>query len=215
MRILYIFRGENLRNKRGRQSALDCLKNWNETLFLSNIEFDIALVTFPSEILDDLKLKLNPKYLIITENVSQEYTMTKVINMMKEKKDIEYDRYVILRFDFLYKIKIDRWSNWDSNGIILVNRDVHWPKLKYYADIVFIVDKDYIDLFEEAFNNHPRYALHHIGGNLEYKQNVFLMYEGYYYMHDHPLHALLNLSPYPDLENYNPGTRLYDISPWN
>jgi len=212
MKILYIFRGENLRTKRGIQSALDCIKNWKETLFDVSYEYDIAFVTFPSEILEELEMKLNPKYVILPKTISQEHTIDRVIDLMSTTL---YDRYVILRFDFLYKIKIEQWPHWNSNGIILVNKDVHWPKQKLYADIVFIVDRDYIESFKHAKETNPKAALHHIGKYLENNKHFYLMYKDYYHMDNHPLHSVLNLGPYPDLNHYNQGEKILDLSVWN
>jgi len=215
MKILYIFRGENLRDKRGPQSALDCINNWRETLFLNQLEYDIAFITYDSPILDKLVNELKPKYVDIREKISQRENMKNVMNFIKENKN--YDRYVILRFDFVYKIKIINWNNWDKTGIIFTSRDVHWPKLKFIHDILFIVDKHSIDNFVIAYLAPYRddgLAIPHylIQNNIPF----YFIIEGYYHMHiKHPLHVILNTEKMPDLNNYEQGEEILNVSDWN
>lgn len=129
----------------------------------------------------------------------------------------EYDRFLLLRFDIMYKLRIFDWPKWNEKGIILVNRDVHYPSSKLYADMTFIVDNDHVDTFSSAFHNeHDPVCLHHIGRELERHAIPFhLMYKEYYAGNEHALHVWYPIDPIPNLDKYTHGVEIKDLSRWN
>ena len=217
MRVCVVFRGENLRHKWGRSSALECVANWKETIF-DVIDCDVAFFTYSSEILEELIDKLHPVHVCTSGYDSQDTNVQAALHWMT-KNQHQYDRFVLLRFDFMYRKRITEWPHWDNKGILLVNKDVHYPTLQLYADIVFIVDSPWLTDFKEAFIAHGKYRcfLHHIGKYLELLPHcpLHLMYPGYYHMTTHPLHSLLPIEPKPDLNKQYNGEKILDVSPWN
>lgn len=203
MRTCIVFRGENLRHKRGLTSALECLDNWKETI-LDVIDCDVAFFTYPSEILDELIEKMSPVHVCTSGYNCQDTNVLAAVNWMIQNYD-QYDRFVLLRFDFTYRRRITEWHQWNNKGIILVNKDPHYPSIKLYADMVFIMDREYLHQFKSACVAEGRFkiGLHHIGGYLEEMPEVplHLMYQDYYSFGDHPLYTL---SPRPklDIEEY-------------
>lgn len=217
MRMCVVFRGENLRQRRGLTSALECIDNWKEAI-LDVIPCDVVFFTYPSEILEELIARLSPIHVCTSGYDSQESNALAAINWMTENQD-QYDRFVLLRFDIMYRKRITEWPHWDTKGIILVNRDVHYPILQLYADIVFIIDCKWTTHFKDAFVGETKYkcSLHHIGKYLENMSDVpfHLMYQKYYHMMKHPLHALHPLEHRPNLDDDYEGEEIIDISPWN
>ena len=199
MRTCIVFRGENLRYKRGLTSALDCLENWKEAIF-DVIDCDVAFFTYPSEVLEELIHRVSPVHVCTSGYDSQDSNTLTAIDWMIQNYD-RYDRFVLLRFDFMYRRRITEWYQWNNKGIILVNKDPHYPSIKLYADHVFIMDREYLQQFRNACVADGRFkiGLHHIGGYLEEMHEVplHLMYEDYYGYGDHPLYTS---SPRPDLD---------------
>jgi hypothetical protein len=224
MKILIVFRGENVRNKRGYVSSLECINNWKQAIYDDlmdqNNEVDTVLFTYKSDIVEELKLKLNVKEVFYTE-FDQKKNMIEVCKYLIENKKY-YDRVIIMRFDFQYKIRITKWKNWNEKGIHIVNRDVHWPSQKLYSDILFIVDKEYIDLFYIAVINSTIY-LHQVGTYIFNEDNknktkiLKLMYDEYYGMMNNPLHSLKTLEVDPDINNYDEKSIIEytDLTEWN
>jgi hypothetical protein len=117
----------------------------------------------------------------------------------------------------MYKLRITQWPKWNESGITLVNRDVHYPKQKLFADIVFIIDSNMVDavvkIQESIFYDG---TIHKFGTALESNNITFhLMYEGYYHMIQHPLYNIASIQAEPDLENYEDGIKVTDVSQWN
>jgi len=121
-----------------------------------------------------------------------------------------YDRFVILRCDFTYRIPIILWPKWNNTGIIVVNRDVHWPSKKLYADVLFICDSSSIYNFENAVLSIKDHKTLHELPKYLYDNNIqfTLMYDEYYHMNAHPLHIL-------ETTHNNDPTHITDISQWN
>jgi hypothetical protein len=117
----------------------------------------------------------------------------------------------------MYKLRITQWPKWSNSGIILVNRDVHYPKQKLFADIVFIIDRSMIDSIlkiQESIFYHG--TIHRFGTALESNNIPFhLMYNDYYHMLGHPLHTIASIQEEPYLEKYEDGVKVTDISRWN
>lgn len=217
MKTCIVFRCHNIREKEGRglSSALECIDNWKKTIF-DVIDCDIVFFTYASSILHELIERLSPKYVCISGEKTQDYTSGLAITWMNENKE-KYDRFVLLRFDFMYRKKITDWTHWEKKGIVLVNKDVHHPRDKVYADIVFVVDSVYVSVFKLAFETYPKACLHHIGRNLEQTKFPFfyLMYPDYYAFTSHPLHTLHPTEPEPDLNDNYEGEKILDVSKWN
>jgi hypothetical protein len=153
-------------------------------------------------------------YLYQQEDQQKNFKQT--ILFMDNNKNI-YDRFIILRCDFRYNIRITEWPKWNESGIILVNKDVHWPTKKFYADVLFIVDTNSIDSFKLAFYNSLNEPGIHGLGKYLYNNSIpfHLMYEEYYHMNHHPIHSLASLDDEPNLEFKQELNPLKDISIWN
>lgn len=219
MKVCYIFRGENERKKRGYVNSCNNANNWNKTLFdplkEKNIEFDIFFLTYDSPILTDVINVYKPKEVRIEPCISQASNFKNIANFLEEKKD-QYDRFVILRFDFMYRKKITEWPKWNQEGIFILNKDVTWPSKKYYTDILFIVDKNHINSFNLAarsFNGYP----HELGQFLYFNNIDFhLIYDTYHHMHiNNPIVSLATYEPEPDLDNPTTPLIIDDVSQWN
>ena len=225
MKVCLIFRGDNVRESHADQSRkyIDVLMCWDnlkktiiDDLLNNGHAVDIAFVTYQSEIVEKIKTTINPTYIILNDKINQVENFKHVLTFMNNYKN-EYDRFVILRCDFMYRFGITKWPKWEENGIILVNKDVHWPTQKLYADVIFITDSEFIDIFTNAFYSDIYYSnIHGLGRSL-YNNNIpfHLMYDGYYHMNKHPLHSLASLEDEPDLNNPVVFEPITDISHWN
>ena len=219
MKVLFIFRGENQRRRNGPGqtgydgiiNATDCVANWKATLFddlrSNNIDYDVAFITYPSPILGELVEKVRPIKVITNGPVQQIGHLTTACQIAEQEKQ-HYDRVVILRFDFQYRLPITKWPKWDSKGIILANKDVYWNQNKCYHDIVFITDTSCLEVFIEAVKNSMVDGMYRnkIGQYMYHHKVPFnLMYEDGYHMIGHPLYALKHFEKDPDLEHPDPG----------
>lgn len=216
MRTCIVFRGENFRTKHGRSSALDNIANWKETLFNVLGPHDVVFITYPSPILSKLVKTLTPVHVSTNGYDSQQTNALHAMNWMCQNKG-KYDRFLLLRFDVVYRISATHWNHWHDRGITLVNKDAHYPTLHLYADIVFVVDSPWIGHFRRAFLSPQKICLHHIGKYIEKMRHVplHLMYDDYYHVTQHPLHVLVGEEPYPNVNDNYQGVKLLDISPWN
>jgi hypothetical protein len=191
MKTLIIFRGKNIRYE-PYWSSINLIKNWNKTIFAdlkkNNINYDIALVTYESEILDDLKNILNAKY-IITEGFHTQIENFNVLSNLMLETHKEYDRFVICRFDYRYRYKITKWPSWNENGIIITSRD---PSVNFYSDILFICDSNSIEDWMNATKSITMWP-HQLGQYLFVNQIPFhLMYNDAAYGRDlHPLYSAI------------------------
>lgn len=218
MRTCVIFRGENFREKRGLTSALDCVDNWKETI-LDVIDCDVVFFTYPSTILNDLINKLSPIHVSTGGYNCQDTNALAAIQWMVNHQH-QYDRFLLLRFDVMYRKKVLDWHHWNKNGITLVNRDIHYPKLRLYHDIAFVVDHEWVDHFKKAFvadDQKFKICLHHIGRELEDMKDVplYIMYLDHYHLTNHPFYALHPDEPRPNLNDDYQGKKVLDLSPWN
>jgi hypothetical protein len=224
MKISIIFRGENVRkcHRDTTRKYIDILMCWNniqktiiDDLTKNGHNCEITFITYSSEIIDDIKKIINPKNIYLYEPETQIKNFEQVLQFMDNNKNI-YDRFIILRCDFKYRLCITEWPKWNERGIILVNKDVHWPKMKLYADILFIVDTDSIYNFKLAFYSDIFCdTIHGLGRYLYNNISFHLMYEDYYHMDDHPIHSLASLEDEPDLEHIKKINPIKDVSMWN
>jgi len=225
MKICIIFRGHNYRLSDQTRRYIDILMCWNnlksiilDDLTKNDYEYDVNFITYPSEIVGLINEIIQPKHLIQLQCNSQGENMLHIIDFMHNYRN-EYDRFIILRCDMMYRTPVTKWPKWNNNGIILTNKDVHWPTRKLYSDTIFIVDGNMIDIFTESVrysNSRETAHLHYIGEYLFIKNIDFhLMYENYYHMIDHPLQVLASIEDTPDLNNPLPGIPVTDISQYN
>jgi hypothetical protein len=213
MKLAFIFRGDNVRFSQDNRNYVDvfsCYENWKNTLFSNLIEHDIIFITYESDIIQKIKDIIKPKHLILVPKISQYSNFINIIEFMKDYKD-EYTRFIILRCDHAYKLPILLWPKWNSEGITILNRDVHWPSQKYYSDVLFICDSMNTIAFEDSLKTIDQSCgnLHAIGTYL-YNNNIpfNLMYDEYYHMDAHPLTELFSVinkkaSPITDVSHWN------------
>ena len=188
MKICFIFRGETIR---GSANALNNLENWQIMLFkdIPPQNYDITFITYDSPILEMLASFLKPKTLLIKPSISQIQNMRDVADYCLENKE-SYNRFIILRFDTLYRIPLLSWNKWKEPGITLVNRDAHWYDEKLYSDHVFIVDKDFVAPFQKGVYHTTRQP-HQVGQYLTLnKVPINLMYDTFHNNDSHPLYTL-------------------------
>ena len=188
MKICFLFRGETLR---GPANSLHNVENWQRMLFkdLPPQDYDITFITYHSPILEMLTSIMKPKTLLVKPSISQIQNMRDVAEYCIENKHC-YNRFIILRFDVLYRIPLLSWNIWNKPGITLVNRDVHWFDEKLYADHVFIVDKDFVEPFRKGVYHTTRQP-HQVGQYLIlHKVPINLMYDTFHDNNYHPLYTL-------------------------
>jgi hypothetical protein len=206
MKICFLFRGETIR---GSANALNNVENWQAMLFkdLPRQDYDITFITYESPILEMLTSFLKPKILLIKPSISQIQNMRDIADYCLENKDT-YDRFIILRFDVLYRIPLLSWNIWNKPGITLVNRDAHWYDEKLYSDHVFIVDKDFTEPFRKGVYHTTRQP-HQVGQYLAlHKVPINLMYDTFHTNESHPLYTMslesVNNTSFKAIEIENP-----------
>uniref|UniRef100_A0A6C0K563 Uncharacterized protein n=1 Tax=viral metagenome TaxID=1070528 RepID=A0A6C0K563_9ZZZZ len=226
MKVAFIFRGDNVREEYADKSrkyidALKCHNNWKLTLFddilASGGSYDTVFITYDSPILDDIKALFNPVHIETMSYRDQPDNFKKVLKFISDNKD-KYDRFVILRCDFMYKLRITQWPKWFESGITLVNKDVHYPKQRLYSDILFIIDSNIsIDSLLQIQDSMFHYGtVHRFGTALESNNISFnLMYDDYYHLLGHPLYTVASIQEEPDLDKYEDGVKVTDVSQWN
>jgi hypothetical protein len=197
-----------------------CWDNLKKTLVDDLIEngheCEIVFISYPSEIIEKIKEIINPKEIILATQEHQSKNFRDVVSYINMCGNI-YDRFVILRCDFIYRFGITKWPKWNENGIIIVNKDVHWPTQLLYSDVLFIVDNNKISEFTYAYSQTKHnVVLPDLPLYLYINKIPFhLMYDAYYHMNIHPLHALASLEHVVDLENPIVFEPIKDISQWN
>ena len=203
MRICFLFRGENERFTRGYMNSCNNIQNWNRTLFQDVVSkgdtYDIAFITYPSSILELLCSLMRPTHLVINQSISQTQNCKDIAKWIDAHKN-DYDRFVILRFDILYKLPITEWNHWTSTGITLLNKDVCWLDERLCSDLVFICDQEMIEPFSKALIYTRRQA-HQVSQYLCLHDIPFhLMFNDFYHIYNHPYYAIAVLNPEPNLD---------------
>jgi hypothetical protein len=156
---------------------------------LPSQDYDITFITYESPVLEMLTSFLKPKTLLIKPSISQIQNMRDVADYCLENKDT-YTRFIILRFDVLYRIPLLSWTIWKEPGITLVNRDAHWFDEKLYSDHVFIVDKGFVEPFRKAVYHTTRQP-HQVGQYLAlHKIPINLMFDTFHNNDSHPLYTM-------------------------
>lgn len=223
MRVCVIFRGDNVRQINGSRNYVDILKCWNnikqtivDDLINNGHICETAFITYPSKIIDEIMKTISPNHMRLFKKETQIKNFGDVISFALENRN-NYDRFLILRCDFQYRIPITNWPKWNEYGIFIVNKDVHWPSTNFYADIVFMVDADMLDIFNTSYRGNIFYDTIHGLGKYLYENNIsfHLIYDGYYHMDNHILHSLASLEEEPDINNPKKIDPISDISQWN
>ena len=198
MKISIIFRGDNLRYQDG--IALNsCLNvsNWKKTIFDDLREaghnIDIVFITYPSAILDELTTLIAPSSVILIPNISQSYNFNQVGKYITDNSD-NYDRFIILRFDLIYKMRITNWNKWYKDDLVLClcpDQDNNYRG--WVNDFMFIVDKNRIYHFTKGIefmsNYNGNYKLPHFIGEYFLNNNLEIdkIYNDDLPDHDNPL----------------------------
>lgn len=219
IKVLFIFVGENQRSRNapnqpgydGIINSTDCVDNWNATLFgdlkSNGIEYDVIFKTYQSPILEELTRRVSPIRVITDGQPRQIGHLKAAADLLLQEKH-NYDRFIITRFDFQYRIKITKWPQWGHTGIVLVSRDVGWDANKCYHDILFIADSCCAEKLHDAIEDATVGGEYNnkIGSYLYHNKIPFgLMYEHGYHILNHPLYALKHFDAEPDIENPVPG----------
>ena len=176
------------------------IENWSKTLFDDVLAaghiYDIVFHTYESNCLEMLTSLLLPKYVELHLSISQTANCKNVAKWLREHAD-EYDRFIIIRFDILYRIPITQWPQWNSKGILLVNRDKHWYDERICSDFIFIADKEYVQDLAKGLEYTRRQA--HQVSQYFYRNDIpfQLMYTSYYGLQNHPLYMVKGLEPDP------------------
>jgi hypothetical protein len=211
MKVCIIFRGETIRDYIKAINTFDNVENIKtyilDDLHENGIEYEIVLVTYEHEILSKFQKFYNVKdgNIIYCEYISQVDNLNEVNKYIQKNKN-QYDRFIILRFDIIYKIKITKWNNFYNNGIIVPNRDTTYDTTLFCNDIIFMIDKPYIEIFNNAIeymmsvkknmNKCLNYSSmpHSIGRYLVTNNlPITYMFEEKYYVLDHPIYAFQRL----------------------
>lgn len=184
------------------------IENWSKTLFndvlAAGHTYDIVFNTYTSNCLEMLTSLVHPTYVELHPSISQTANCKNVAKWLREHAD-EYDRFIIIRFDILYRIPITQWPQWNSTGIILVSRDKHWYDERICADFIFIADKEYVQDLAKGLEYTRRQA--HQVSQYFYRNDIpfQLMYTNYYGLQNHPLYIVKGLEPDPVLDTDFPG----------
>lgn len=217
MRICLVIRGENMRTLHGHIDALDSLDNWRQTIF-RHIECDIALITYPSPNLDKLIEVLKPVYVQTSGYNCQTTNAIAAAKWMVQNKE-NYDRFVVIRYDIVYRISINKWPCWDKQGITLISKDPHYHSIArfrhFYIDMVFVVDSPWVEYFYRAVDSNEPFALHHVGRDLERMGVEFnLMYDNFYNQQKNPLYVVRPKEPDPEIDDGYEGEPITDLTPF-
>jgi hypothetical protein len=211
MKVCIIFRGETIRDYPKAINTFDNVENIKtyilDDLQDNEIEYEIVFVTYENEILS----KFQQFYGVKEENIMHCEYISQVdnfneVNKYVQKNKNQYDRFIILRFDIIYKIKITKWNNFYNNGIIVPNRDKTYDSTLFCNDLIFIIDNTYVDIFNGAVEHmtsvkynmnkclHYPSMPHYIGRYLVTNNlPIIYMYEEKYCAYDHPIYAFQRL----------------------
>jgi len=223
MHVAFIFRGDISRHQSGPRNQIDalmCYNNWKSALFDDIVSagstYEIIFITYDSPILNEAKLNFNPTYCEIQPERSQTANFQRVLNYVNLNKN-NFDRFVILRFDIMYKIRLTSWPKWTEKGIFLFNKDVHYNTRKLYSDIIFIFDSNTTDTVCQLKGIYYNSTIHNFGRALEENGVSFhLLYDSYYHILSNPLFVIGSIQKEPDLNNYiRDYEEILDVSPWN
>jgi hypothetical protein len=201
-KICIIFRGLNWRERpEGLVDPMPFVGNWQQYIFndldKQGISYDTVFITYPSKVLDDLCYLLEPKIVITEGYNSQMSNLRFVADWMMEHQQL-YRKFIILRFDFWYKIPITQWPRFEEDGFIVINKDVSWENTFYISDFLFQIGSESVPTFRHVVYK-PIWIPHEIGACLKLENIPYkLMYDDYFfYSKDHPMYSYF-LDPRPN-----------------
>ena len=220
MKVCLLFRGENERvhPKRGYMNSCFNIENWETTLFndlkSAGHTYDIVFHTYETRSLEMLTSLLVPKYVEINPSVSQVTNCKNVADWIILHKN-EYDRFIIIRFDIIYRIKITEWPKWNEKGLFIVNREKHWLDERLCTDFVFIADKNSVEDLVGALRYTRRQA-HQVLQYFYLNDIQFhLMYDEVYTIENHPLYLIVGLEPPPNFSEKFQGIPIPCMLPYS
>lgn len=161
-KICIIFRGEHERDYIKYINSIDNYPNFKKYIFddlQTKYTFDIVFVTYQTKILDSLTNIFLPKQVILCDEYRSQVDNFKYVNDFIQSNRDTYNRFVILRFDIVYKIKITEWPLWNQTGITVPNKDESYNQTFFCNDIVFVIDNT-----EEILN--------HFNNAVDYMMNI-------------------------------------------
>jgi hypothetical protein len=162
MKVLIVFRGENKRFSGERfHDVRMCIPN-NKVRLIDSLRnkgytVDTMLVTYASEYLNDFVESYKPKKVFIMdyENSSQHLNFKYLLESIEPYVN-EYDRILVLRFDFLFKKNIEDWNEWQKEGIMFPWKDVSeeiYNQRKYTMDGFFCLDPKWFSEFKQIYDS--------------------------------------------------------------
>jgi hypothetical protein len=162
MKILLIFRGENKRfSGESFHDVRMCIPN-NRVRIIDSLRkmgyiVDIIFVTYSSEYLQTFVEEYNPNkvFCMDYESSSQHINFKYVLECI-EPYASEYDRILVLRFDYLFKKNIEEWNEWQKEGIMFPWKDVSeelYIQRKYTMDGFFCLEPKYFIEFKQMYDS--------------------------------------------------------------
>ncbi len=166
MRIALCYRGIHYAPFYKNVDYRKCFQNNKEYLIdplKENNHVDVFVCTYDSEISDQMTKDFQPVVSILNNlntfndgghSSHKILTFTKcLINNVKEyekKHNFEYDVIIIVRFDLMFKVKVNEW-NIDYNKINALFEHVHnCDNYRHVEDNIFIVARQFLDHYYDA-----------------------------------------------------------------
>jgi hypothetical protein len=159
-KVLIVFRGEHMRKKNGH--FLDCRKVIpnNKKRVLESIqnmghEITVWFCTYDSEYLNDFKVAYNCSECFLQDyHTSSQHKNFKFVLDSIEPVHKEFDKIIILRFDYLYKKNFSDFNWWDKEGIVFPFKDndpVSYEERKYCFEGFILITKEWFQPFLELY----------------------------------------------------------------
>lgn len=226
MKYLFIYRGDNMRPEQPGRTYIDLLMNWDnhqkvfyEDCIKNGHTYDIAFVTYNTSVLKDIIDKVNPKILMLNPKINQIENFKDVIELMLEKQN-KYDRFVVIRSDFSYKLPLSKWPKIEQRGIFFINKDAHWINHHFYSEILFIFDNLFIDIVDTCFKKMAKTGLftgglHGFCKAVYENHDIICICDEYYHILDHPIHQFSSIEGIANLVDPLPAKPIEDVSIYN
>lgn len=226
MKYLFIYRDDNMIPEENGRTYMDLLLNWEnhtkvfyEDTISQGHSFDIALVTYHSPILKKIIDIIKPKILILNNKINQIENFKNVIELMKEKQE-KYDRFIITKCDFSYKLPLSKWPKIEKRGIFFINKDAHWLSHHFYSDSIFIFDNLFIDIVDVYFKkmiNTQRFSgsLHGFTKAVYENHDIICICDDYYHILEHPICQLSSIEGVADINNPLPANSIENVKQYN
>jgi hypothetical protein len=156
MKILIVFRCDYSYIKDPNLICNNIIEYIIEPLLQQKIDFDIVFCTYPND-LDKLKiweLLISPIKIYYTESGQ----IANFIESLDKIKDIynQYDYFLFLRMDIIYKVKISEWNVFKNEGLTLAFKEDSqeiFERIEYFSDIIIIISKSAFLKVKDALYN--------------------------------------------------------------